>query len=140
MSSPALSPLPSDIFAKRLRAERTRQGLSQAELARRVARLLDQHVETTMITRIEQQTRAVRLDEFVALATALNVEASALIMQAPVTDLTRQIHLLTTKAQALEERRNRIDLELQLITRQLTELRAAREANAGPSITELKSE
>src|ERR1041385_8510014 len=58
-----MNPLPGGLFARRLRQERERLGISQAELARRMAALLGTNVDSTAITRIEQQTRAVRLDE-----------------------------------------------------------------------------
>ncbi|MDP9904784.1 helix-turn-helix domain-containing protein [Arthrobacter bambusae] len=75
-----MNTLPSDIFARRVRAERERQGVSQVELARRMASILGANVDPTAITRIEQQTRAVRLDEAVAMATILKVPLSSLIV------------------------------------------------------------
>ena len=75
-----MNTLPSDIFARRLRAERERQGMSQVELARRIGSILGGNVDPTAITRIEQQTRAVRLDEAVAMATILEVPLSSLIV------------------------------------------------------------
>lgn len=79
MKAPAMSPLPSDTFARSLRVERERLKISQAELARRVAEVLGTNVDPTAVTRIEQQTRAVRLDEAVAIATALDVPLSLLV-------------------------------------------------------------
>lgn len=75
-----MNTLPSDIFARRLRAERERQSLSQVELARRMATILGANVDPTAITRIEQQTRAVRLDEAVAMATILEVPLTSLVV------------------------------------------------------------
>lgn len=72
--------LPSDTFARRLRIERERQRISQAELARRMAEVLDTNVDPSAVTRIEQQTRAVRLDEAVAMATVLDVPLGALLI------------------------------------------------------------
>ena len=71
--------LPSDTFARRLRSERERQRISQAELARGMAEVLGTNVDPTAVTRIEQQTRAVRLDEAVAVAIVLDVPISALL-------------------------------------------------------------
>ncbi|MBT8163357.1 helix-turn-helix domain-containing protein [Arthrobacter sp. GN70] len=73
------TPLPSDIFARRLRTERERRKISQAELARRMAQVLDSNVDPSAVTRIEQQTRAVRLDEAVAVAAVLDVPIAALL-------------------------------------------------------------
>ena len=56
-----MNPLPGDLFARRLRQEREHQGISQAELARRVAAVLGSNVDPTAVTRIEQQARAVPL-------------------------------------------------------------------------------
>ena len=75
-----MNALPSDIFARRLRAERERQGMSQVELARRMATILGANVDPTAITRIEQQTRAVRLDEAVAMARILDVPLASLVV------------------------------------------------------------
>lgn len=75
-----MNTLPSDIFARRLRAERERQNMSQGELARRMATILGANVDPTAITRIEQQTRAVRLDEAVAMATILEVPLTSLVV------------------------------------------------------------
>lgn len=71
--------LPSDTFARRLRTERERQRISQAELARGMAEVLGTNVDPSAVTRIEQQTRAVRLDEAVAVAIVLDVPISALL-------------------------------------------------------------
>lgn len=78
-----MNPLPGDLFARRLRQEREHQGISQAELARRVAAVLGSNVDPTAVTRIEQQARAVRLDEAVAMAQALDVPLSMLLVDDP---------------------------------------------------------
>ncbi|WP_272948536.1 helix-turn-helix domain-containing protein [Kribbella albertanoniae] len=71
--------LPSDTFARRLRMERERQGLSQAELARRVTEVLGVNVDKSAVARIEQQTRAIRLDEAAAMAEVLGLPIAALL-------------------------------------------------------------
>ncbi|MDP9903251.1 helix-turn-helix domain-containing protein [Arthrobacter bambusae] len=76
-----MNSLPSDTFTRLLRIERERQRISQAELARRMAGTLGTNVDPTAVTRIEQQTRAVRLDEAVAMATALGVPLAALLAE-----------------------------------------------------------
>lgn len=78
-----MNPLPGDIFARRLRQEREHRGFSQAELARRVASVLGTNVDPTAVTRIEQQARAVRLDEAVAMASALEVPLNLLLVEDP---------------------------------------------------------
>lgn len=73
-------PLPSDTFTRRLRAERERQRMSQATLARLVSDELNINIDASAITRMEQQTRTVRLDEAVAIAAALAVPLSTLLL------------------------------------------------------------
>lgn len=75
-----MTALPSDTFARRLRAERERQRISQAELARGIAEILGTNIDQSAVTRIEQQTRAVRLDEAMAMASVLNVPITMLLM------------------------------------------------------------
>ena len=65
--------LPSDIFARRLREERSRANLSQAAFAARVSELLGYTIDGSAVTRIESTKRAVRLDEAVAIAKALGL-------------------------------------------------------------------
>ena len=74
-----MSRLPGDTFAKCMRCERERQGLSQAEVARRMAGVLRAAVDPSTVVRIEQQTRAIRLDEAVAISWALGVPITALL-------------------------------------------------------------
>lgn len=78
-----MNPLPGDLFARRLRIERECLNISQAELARRVAEILGTNVDPSAITRIEQQTRAVRLDEAVAAAQALDMPLALLLSEDP---------------------------------------------------------
>ncbi|MFG1858917.1 helix-turn-helix domain-containing protein [Actinomadura geliboluensis] len=74
-----MAPLPSDTFARRVRADRERLGLSQAEVARRMAETLGTNVDATAVTRIELQTRVVRLDDAVAMAQALDIPLASLL-------------------------------------------------------------
>lgn len=76
-----MTSLPSDTFARRLRAEREHHGYTQAELARKMARTLGSNIDPSAVTRIEQQTRAVRLDEAVAMAQALETPLAALLSE-----------------------------------------------------------
>lgn len=67
------------VFAERLRTERTRLGLSQTELARRVAKSLDYGVDGSAITRVEIGQRRVRLAEAVAIADELGMSLASLL-------------------------------------------------------------
>ncbi|WP_155838699.1 helix-turn-helix domain-containing protein [Arthrobacter castelli] len=78
--------LPSDIFVRRLRTERERTQVSQAELARRMAEVLETNVDPSAVTRIEQKLRAVRLDEAVAMASVLNIDIAELLSDDAPTD------------------------------------------------------
>jgi transcriptional regulator with XRE-family HTH domain len=67
-----------DYFRERLRAERERQGLTLAQLARALS-AKDIHVYTTTIAKIEAGERAVRVDELVAIAGILDVPVDSLL-------------------------------------------------------------
>src|SRR6478752_7131089 len=74
-----MTPTPGQTFARRLREERIRAGLSQAALAERLTELLDQKVDASAITRIEKRERAVRLDEAVVIAELLALPLPAML-------------------------------------------------------------
>lgn len=115
--------LPSDTFIRRLRAERERQSMSQAALARKMAEVLGVNVDPSAVTRIEQQTRTVRLDEAVAMADVLGVPLATLLLQDDSDDNQEELARLTTELlaarllwdQAAAEV-NRISLNIQAIT------------------------
>ncbi|QXV62911.1 helix-turn-helix domain-containing protein [Amycolatopsis sp. TNS106] len=81
-----MNPLPGDLFARNLRRERERLGLSQAEVARRSSEILGSNLDPTAVTRVEQGTRTVRLDEAVAIAQALDVPLPLLYSEAGALD------------------------------------------------------
>ena len=81
----------SDNFARRLRSERERLGVTQTQLARVIARILGQNVDPSAINRIELGTRAVRLEEAVAAAEALDVSLTALVYGASTEELDDRI-------------------------------------------------
>ncbi len=95
-----MNPLPGDLFARRLRQERERKGISQAEVARRMAAILGSNVDPSMVTRIEQQTRAIRLDEAVAAARALDIPLTELLDDDPGVEREAQLarHLADLEA------------------------------------------
>lgn len=69
----------SQTFARRLREERERAGISQAEIAHRVSEVLGVSIYPTAVTKIENRERSVKLDESVAIADALGVPLAALL-------------------------------------------------------------
>ena len=86
-----MSSHPADVFARHLRSERERLGVTQTDLARHIARILDQNLDPSAINRIEQGTRAVRLDEAVAAAEALDVSLLVLAYPQPTDGIDDRI-------------------------------------------------
>ena len=121
-----MDPLPGDLFARRLRQERMRLSISQAELARRMARLLRENVESTRITRIEQGTRVVRIDEAVSAAEALGVPLIVLVSEDAAreneTAFQERLAELAVAEQLWEKQRQEVDR----ITREIQQLSAER--------------
>ena len=107
-----MNPLPGDLFARRLRQERERIGISQAELARRIAEILDTNVDPSAVTRIEQQVRAIRLDEAVAAAKALDVPLQVLVSDEPEAETEAQLqqHLADLAVVQREWEKNRLEI------------------------------
>ncbi|MFJ5724717.1 helix-turn-helix domain-containing protein [Streptomyces sp. NPDC093149] len=123
-----MNPLPGDLFARRLRQERERLGISQAELARRMAALLGTNVDSTAITRIEQQTRAVRLDEAVAAARALDVPLILLISEDPAAECVAQLQQYRAELVLARCEWEKNGLEIQRLTRAVEVLTSDMEA------------
>ncbi|MEV7867522.1 helix-turn-helix transcriptional regulator [Streptomyces sp. NPDC088124] len=122
-----MNPLPRDLFARRLRQERERLGISQAELARRMAALLGTNVDSTAITRIEQQTRAVRLDEAVTAAEALGVPLITLVSDDYARESEAEIQNQLAELALAEQEWERLHQKIHRITRTIQQLSAERE-------------
>ncbi|UJW28872.1 helix-turn-helix domain-containing protein [Saccharothrix sp. AJ9571] len=116
MNSLPLDPLPGDTFARRVRQERERQNISQAELARRMARLLDTNVDSSAVTRIEQQTRTVRLDEAVAVAKALGVPLMFLLSDDPASENDADLEHYRAELALAQSEWERTRLEIQRLS------------------------
>lgn len=125
-------PTPSDLFAARLRAAREAAGISQAELARRIAALQGTNLESTAITRIEQQTRAVRLEEAVYAARALDVPLLSLLHEDPVATIDAQIQRHLDELAVAEQRFEAARAEKDQITRSIVELQRQRASLSDP--------
>ncbi|MGW0577105.1 helix-turn-helix domain-containing protein [Streptomyces sp. NPDC002920] len=123
-----MNPLPGDLFARRLRQERERLGISQAELARRMAALLGTNVDSTAITRIEQQTRAVRLDEAVTAAEALGVPLITLVSDNYTRENEAEIQNQLAELALAEQEWERLRQKTHRITQTIQQLSAEREA------------
>ncbi|MFJ5071300.1 helix-turn-helix domain-containing protein [Kitasatospora sp. NPDC088556] len=122
-----MNPLPGDLFARRLRQERERLGISQAELARRMAALLGTNLDSTAITRIEQQTRAVRLDEAVTAAKALGVPLITLVSDSYARENEAEIQNQLAELALAEQEWERLRQKIHRITRTIQQLSAERE-------------
>lgn len=137
-----MTPMPSDFFARRLRTERERAEISQAELARRMAAVLGIKVDPSALTRIEQQQRAVRLDEAVAAAQALDLPLVMLLVEDPAAENQRRLHEYLTELAAAEGQWSRSRAEIDRLTvaiKALTDERI-RLARAQPSTPPLDPE
>ncbi|SMX99195.1 helix-turn-helix domain-containing protein [Brevibacterium linens] len=70
---------PEGSFAARLREERRRRGLSQAEVAERLSARLEVTIDKSALARMERGERSIRLNEAVALAEILQVTLLRLV-------------------------------------------------------------
>lgn len=125
--------LPGQVFARRLRQERGRAGLSQAALAERLAEVLDQKVDASAITRIEKLERAVRLDEAVVIADVLDVPLEAMLhdrinVDERISELERDLSQASWRANQAKEELERAQQQLLAIRRSIALLEASRSA------------
>ncbi|MHA7303837.1 helix-turn-helix domain-containing protein [Arthrobacter sp. TMN-49] len=125
--------LPGQVFARRLREERGRTGLSQAALAERLAEVLDQKVDASAITRIEKHERAVRLDEAVVIAEVLDVPLDALLrdrmnVDEQISELERDLSQASWRANQAKEELERAQEQMLAIRRSIALLEASRSA------------
>ncbi|ALG29526.1 hypothetical protein AOZ07_11415 [Glutamicibacter halophytocola] len=116
----------SQVFAQRLREERARAGLTQAELAARLSDALGVAVYASAITRAEKGERTVRLEEAVAMAQVLGVELSSMLVGS--SELERVLAEHRTALIAAQARFEEVRAEmtrLSIIVDHLEEQRAA---------------
>ncbi|MUU73512.1 helix-turn-helix domain-containing protein [Pseudarthrobacter sp. GA104] len=125
-----MNSLPGDLFARRLRQERERLGISQAELARRIAEILGTNVDPSAVTRIEQQIRAVRLDEAVAAAKALDVPLALLVADDHEAESEGQLQQYLADLALAQREWEKSRLEVLRITRAIQALGGSAELQA----------
>lgn len=114
---------PSEVFLEQMRLIRTSEGLSQAELAERIAPHLGHSLDASTIARVESARRSVRLDEAVAIAKALGVRLDEMI----------------PSEYTLEEEAVRIEQSLAEIHAEVARLDTAKgEAEASAAVAELR--
>ena len=126
-----MSALPGQTFARRLREERGRVGLSQAALADRLAEVLNQKIDASAITRIEKYERAVRLDEAVVIAELLDVPLEAMLhdresVDDQIAELRRGLSLAQWRANQAEEELQQAQDQMSWIRRSIAQLEASR--------------
>lgn len=119
--------LPGKVFARRLREERERAGVTQAALAQRLTDLLDHRIDASAISRIEKCERSVRLDEAVILAETLQVSLSSLLTDRTSVDeklgeLRRDLALFEWQVDQAEEQLERTRRSVVATSRAIAEL------------------
>jgi len=93
---------PESVFARRMREVRDERAVSQASLAAVMAADGGPRLDSTAITRMERGSRAVRLDEAVAVARALDVPLDSLLR--PETPLGEQLTRATKDVEDADRR------------------------------------
>lgn len=100
------------VFALRVRELRGQQRLSQAQLADKLQREFMLTIDPTAITRIERETRSVRLGEAALIASALGVELADLLDPRALSDqlATAEIRVdsAETALEAAKQERDRL--------------------------------
>ena len=89
---PVSAPGSGSVFARRLRQERQRRGLSQADLAARLSDIMGMPIDTSAISRIESEDRSIRLEEATACAVVLGLPVTALLVEDPAQHLRTAMH------------------------------------------------
>ncbi|MCC3278167.1 helix-turn-helix transcriptional regulator [Arthrobacter sp. zg-Y40] len=121
----------TEIFARRLNEERQRAGLSQAALAARITDMIGRSIDPSAIARAEKHERAIRLDEAVAIADALQVPLTSLLRDRDAIDyeideLRRDLSLYQWKLSKVEEEAQQAADSISATRRRIEELEAAR--------------
>ena len=121
----------TEIFARRLNEERQRAGLSQAALAARITDMIGRSIDPSAIARAEKHERAIRLDEAVAIADALQVPLTSLLRDRDAIDdeideLRRDLSLYQWKLSKAEEEAQQAEDSISATRRRIEELEAAR--------------
>ncbi len=93
-----------------------------------MAALLGTNVDSTAITRIEQQTRAVRLDEAVTAAEALGVPLITLVSDNYARENEAEIQKQLAELAIAEQEQERLRQKIHRITQTIQQLSAEREA------------
>lgn len=104
-----MEPLASELFARRLRAELVRAEMSELQMAHRVADRLGTAVNSTLVRRIANRARVVRLDEAAIIADELGVSLLELISDTSAGDNELRIASLWAERTVAEARMVKAD-------------------------------
>lgn len=126
----------SQIFARRLRAEREAAGLTQVDLARLMGKRLGFAIDTSAVSRIETvgSGRVIKLDEAAAAAEALGIPLTLMLVEvtdqieAQIDELRRDLDLALDAAARAESEFAQAQDAIQGIRRRIAELQVARDA------------
>ncbi|WP_280909305.1 helix-turn-helix transcriptional regulator [Leucobacter exalbidus] len=117
---------PAQVFARRLREERVRIDMSQAELAQKLSVHYDIKLDASAVARIERGERGVKLDEAVGIAQILDTELEALLDSATSIDraLRRQrteLALAKVKLAAMQDEVTELALNVENLEQEIAD-------------------
>jgi transcriptional regulator with XRE-family HTH domain len=112
---------PEQIFARRMRELREKLGISQALVATKLRLVEGLKLDPTAITRMEKGTRAIRLDEAVAIARALDLTVDEMLR--PVLPPDEQLAQAEKALEPARWRAARAAAEYEVAQRRLDRLR-----------------
>lgn len=122
-----MSDTPGVVFARRMREERIRAGLSQIAFAQLVSEQLGTTVDGPGIARLEKHERAVKLDLAVAVAEVLGLELAELLsnggsIQARLERLRRELGRQESRVRDAEREWRQAEHAAAVIEREIAEL------------------
>lgn len=120
-----------EVFARRLHEERGRAGVTQADLADHLSRVLGHKVVASAVSRIESHQRSVRLDEAVLIAERIGVPLESLLRDRNAVDdelaqLRRDLAMVEWRAAKARDEVDEAQEAARTIRRRIAELEASR--------------
>lgn len=126
------SDTPGAIFARRLREERARAGLTQTDVARQLSERTGTKIDSSALTRVEKGQRAVKLEEALALAEILGEPLDTLLHDEPederrLADLEHELVEAQWRASAIEDQLRQARASVVAIEAEIEALRTSQE-------------